>query len=89
MIPFAGREPFEYFWPMSTLAEIQEAIIRLPEQERSALSVWLDSQSTPALGAQDEQRLLRSLDEAIRDVEAGKGVPIEDVRKQVTSWAAR
>ena len=89
MIPFAGREPFEYFWPMSTLAEIQEAIIRLPEQERSALSVWLDSQSTPALGAQDEQRLLRSLDEAIRDVEAGKGVPIEDVRKQVASWAAR
>jgi len=74
---------------MSTLAEIQEAIIRLPEQERSALSVWLDSQSTPALGAQDEQRLLRSLDEAIRDVEAGKGVPIEDVRKQVASWAAR
>ena len=38
---------------------------------------------------EDEQRLLRSLDEAIRDVNAGKGVPIEDVRRLVPSWVAK
>ena len=30
-----------------------------------------------------EQRLLRSLAEAVRDIDAGKGVPINDVRKRV------
>ena len=74
---------------MSTHAEIQEAITQLPEQEKSALTVWLDSQREPHLSPEDEACLLRSLDEAIRDIEAGKGVPIEDVRKRVTSWAAR
>jgi hypothetical protein len=37
----------------------------------------------------EEQRLLRSLDEAVRDIDAGKGVPINDVRKRVASWAAK
>jgi hypothetical protein len=74
---------------MSTLAEIQEAIIELPEQERTALSVWLDSQTAPQMSDRDEELLLRSLDEAIRDLDAGKGVPIEEARKQVSSWAAK
>jgi len=34
----------------------------------------------------EEQRLLRSLDEAVRDIDAGRGVPMNDVRKQVASW---
>jgi hypothetical protein len=42
-----------------------------------------------ALTAPEEQRLLRSLDEAIRDIDAGKGVPITDVRQRVASWAAK
>jgi hypothetical protein len=74
---------------MSTLAEIQEAIINLPDQERDALSLWLDSQNAPHLSAQDEERLLGSLDEAIRDLDAGKGVPIDEVRKRLGSWVAR
>ena len=74
---------------MSTLAEIQEAVTRLRDDEKKALSLWLDSQTTPALSAEDEQRLLSSLDQAIRDVDAGKGVPIEDVRKLMRSWAAK
>ena len=74
---------------MSTLAEIQDAIRRLPSEERNALSVWLDAQVSPELSSQQEDELLRSLDEAIRDLEAGKGVPIEDVRKRVASWAAK
>jgi hypothetical protein len=74
---------------MSTLAEIQDAVARLPGGEREALQLWLNSQSEPELTALEEQRLLRSLDEAVRDIDAGKGVPINDVRKQVASWAAK
>ena len=74
---------------MSTLAEIQEAVTRLPNDEKKALSLWLNSQSGSELSVADEQRLLQSLDEAMRDVDAGKGVPIEDVRKQMSSWAAK
>ena len=74
---------------MSTLVEIQDAVARLPGGERKALQLWLNSQSEPELTAQEERRLLRSLDEAVRDIDAGKGVAINDVRKRVASWAAR
>ena len=71
---------------MSTLLEIQEAVARLPGGERKALQLWLNSQSEPELSVLEEQRLLRSLDEAVRDIDAGRGVPMNDVRKQVASW---
>ena len=74
---------------MSTLAEIQEAVTRLRDEEKKALSLWLNSQAAPELSDEDEQRLLHSLDEAIRDVDAGNGMPIEDVRKRVRSWVAK
>lgn len=74
---------------MSTLAEIQEAIARLPTQEKQALSVWLNSQMESALDSQEEEALIRSLDEAKSDLAQGKGMPIEDVRKLVASWAGR
>jgi hypothetical protein len=74
---------------MSTLVEIQDAVAHLPGDERKALQVWLNSQTGPELTLQEEQRLLRLLDEAVRDIDAGKGVPINDVRKRVASWAAK
>jgi hypothetical protein len=74
---------------MSTLAEIQDAVAQLPRVERQALQVWLNSQAEPEMSAEEEARLLRSLDDAIRDIDAGKGVAIDDVRRQVGSWAAR
>jgi hypothetical protein len=74
---------------MSTLVEIQDAVARLPGSERKALQLWLNSQVEPELSAQEERRLLRSLDEAIRDIDANKGIPINDVRKRVASWAAK
>ena len=74
---------------MNTLVEIQDAVAQLPNRERKALQLWLNSQSEPELTAQEEQRLLRSLDEAVRDIDADKGVPINDVRKRVASWAAK
>ena len=74
---------------MSTLAEIQDAVAQLPRSERKALQLWLNSQAEPEMSAEEESRLLRSLDEAIRDIDAGKGVTIDEVRNHVGSWAAR
>ena len=74
---------------MSTLLEIQEAVAQLPGNERQALQLWLNSQIESELTAEEEQRLLRSLDEAARDIDAGKGVSMEEVRRRVGSWAAR
>ena len=73
---------------MSTLIEIQDAVAQLSSNERKALKIWLNSQAEPEMTAQEEQRLLSSLDEAIRDIDAGKGIPIDEVRKRVGSWAA-
>ena len=69
--------------------EIQEAVTRLSADERNALSLWLNSQAAPALTAQEEQQLLHSLDDAIRDVDAGRGVSMPDAHKLVASWAAK
>ncbi len=74
---------------MSTLVEIQDAVAHLPKSERKALQLWLDSQAEPELTAQEEQRLLRSLDEAMRDIDAGKGISMDEVRQRVGSWAAK
>jgi len=74
---------------MSTLVEIQDAVAQLPGNEKKALQLWLNSQTEPVMTAQEEQRLLRSLDEAMRDVEAGKGVSMDEVRQRVGSWAAK
>jgi hypothetical protein len=70
-----------------TLAEIQDAICQLSDREQTALAVWLDSRRTLSLNIQDEQSLLRSLDEASRDINASKGVSIEDLRRRVASSA--
>jgi hypothetical protein len=62
---------------MSTLTEIQNAVAQLPHAERKALQIWLNSQANPEMSAEEEARLLRSLDEAIHDIDAGKGLTID------------
>lgn len=74
---------------MNTLAEIQDAVSRLRGDEKKVLSLWLNSQTEPEMTAQEEEKILRSLDEAIRDLDNGQGVPIEDARKRVSAWAAK
>jgi hypothetical protein len=70
---------------MSTLLETQEAITQLKPDEKDALSLWLVSQTEPVITPADEQALLRSLDEAARDLDAGKGRSVEQVRTQLAS----
>jgi len=74
---------------MSTLLEIQEAITHLNPQEKDALSLWLNSQASPMITQADEEALLRSLDEAAQDLDAGKGVPLDEVRKRMGSWITK
>ena len=74
---------------MSSLAQIQDAIAKLPKDEREALSVWLASQSSPNFAPTEEAHLLKSLDDAIRDLNAGGGTSMEEARNLVRTWAGK
>ena len=74
---------------MNTVVEIQEAIEKLPPKDRTALAAWLESMEEPLMSEQEEAALLASLDKAARELNAGQGVPIEEVRARVTKWAAK
>jgi hypothetical protein len=74
---------------MSTMAEIQEAISELPAKEKSALAAWLQSQEEPFLSEKEEAALLARLDEAAAQLNAGQGIPIEQVREMIGRWAAK
>jgi len=68
---------------MRTLIEIQNAVAHLPGNERKALQLWLNSMVETDLSVPEEERLLRSLDEAVREIDAGKGTAIGEVHKRV------
>jgi hypothetical protein len=74
---------------MSTVIEIQEAIQKLPSKDKTALTVWLESQEEPVMLPQEEAALLARLDKAAQELSAGKGVPIEKVRSLVGKWATK
>ena len=74
---------------MSAIREIQEAIQKLPANERSALSAWLQSQDEPLMSEAEERALLASLDQAAAELDAGKGIPIERVREDIRRWAEK
>ena len=72
---------------MSTITEIQEAIGRLPEKEKSVLAAWLQSQEESVLSKSEEAALLARLDKAAADLEAGEGVPLERIREKIRGLA--
>ncbi len=74
---------------MSTVAEIQRAIEQLSSRDKAALSAWLQSQEDPAMTKTEEAALLASLDEAARQLDAGQGVEIEEVRSRAARWAGK
>ena len=74
---------------MSTLAEIQKAIEKLPAKEKHALSAWITSQSEDQVSEREEAALLASLDRAAEQLDSGKGVPLEAVRGMVGKWASK
>jgi hypothetical protein len=77
------------FKVMSTVAEIQKAIERLPQKDQAALTAWLQSREEPILSKEEEAALLASLDKAAADLDASRGVSIETVRERVAKWATK
>jgi hypothetical protein len=78
-----------YVPPMSSVLEIQEAIKKLSPKEKSTLAVWLESQEEPVMSAAEEAALLARLDRAAGELDAGKGVPLEQVQAMVGRWVAK
>ncbi len=74
---------------MSTITEIQEAIAKLPANQKSALAAWLQSQEEPIMSEAEEAALLGRLDKAAAELDAGKGVPAARIREQIRGWAGQ
>ena len=74
---------------MSMLTEVQTAVEKLSPRDRVALAAWLQSKDEPILSAREEAALLVALDKAARELDAGRGVPLEAVRESVAKWAAK
>jgi hypothetical protein len=66
---------------MSTVQEIQDAILHLPPQDRETLRQWLD-------GTEEETpEMLAAIDEGLRSLREKGVTPIEKVRQNIASWA--
>jgi hypothetical protein len=69
---------------MSALAEIQQAILELPTQERSRLWDWFQKQEI-----EESPELLAAVDEGIRSIDTQGGIPAEEVRRRIATWVGR
>lgn len=71
------------------MTEIQEAIEKLPPQEKEALSTWLLSHEETHMSEREEAALLASLDKAEKQLDSGQGVPLDKARDMVRKWASK
>jgi hypothetical protein len=76
---------------MSTVSEIEDAIERLPAPEREALESRLLSRrfGLDALNGDERTELHASIDEAEREIESGRGVSGDDLRRDIRAWIGR
>jgi predicted transcriptional regulator len=68
---------------MTKLAEIQAAILLLEPAEREELRHWLDET------AEETPQMLAAIDEGLRSLKAKGVIPLEDVRRDLSSWTTR
>ena len=68
---------------MSTVQEIQEAIVQLPEEARLTLLEWIHTQEEADLH-DDDPELLRQAEEGARQLDAGQGITLEEARRIVS-----
>lgn len=66
---------------MSTVAEIESALEKLPVEAQHEVAAWLETKLWPETLA-----MLAAIDEAERSLSEEGGVPVEDVRKNLRSW---
>ncbi len=67
---------------MSVLAEIQQAILELPTQERARLWNWFLEQEV-----KESPEFLAAVDDGIRSIESQGGIPADEVRRRIATWA--
>jgi hypothetical protein len=73
----------EYLPGMTKLAEIQDAILHLPPQEREALRHWLDETE------EETPEMLAAIDEGLRSLKEKGTIPLEEVRRKISLWATK
>jgi hypothetical protein len=73
---------------MSSVQEIQEAIALLPENERLALVDWIHSRDLVE-GLEHDSQLRADASEGERQIDAGLGMPLEEVRKLAIRWTTK
>jgi hypothetical protein len=57
----------------------------MSDRDQAALAAWFDVRRASSLENLSEDSLLCSLEAASQEIEAGRGVPIEEVRRRVAS----
>ena len=68
---------------MSTVQEIQEAILHLAPQDREALRLWLDGTD------EETPEMLAAIDAGLRSLKEKGVIPLEQVRQNIASWATK
>ena len=68
---------------MSTLTEIQSAILQLDPAQREELRHWLDET------AEETPEMLAAIDEGLRSLKEKGVIPLEDVRRELPSWLTK
>ena len=66
---------------MSTVAEIESALEKLPVDAQRAVAAWLEAKLWPETPA-----MMAAIDEAERSLAEEGGVPVEEVRQNLRSW---
>ena len=66
---------------MNTLAEIQDAILRLSPQDRETLRSWLDDSE------EESPAMLAFIDGGLQSLATEPHIPIEEVAKKIRRWA--
>ncbi len=68
---------------MSTVQEIQDAILNLPPHDRETLRHWLDDTEA------ETPEMLAAIDEGLRSLREKGVIPLEAVRQNIASWATK
>jgi hypothetical protein len=76
---------------VSTVQEIEEAIERLPIQEREAFEARIIARrcGLDAVAGEELRELLASLDEAERDIDSGRMRSADEIRQKLSAWTGR
>lgn len=76
---------------MSTIQEIEAAIDCLPASEREALEARLIARryGVDTLGSEEYRDLIASLAEAEQDIDAGRTVTADELRRKLSAWAGK